>query len=293
MTDPAPETGSGDVVVDQGMGLLPQFSSEGQEPLIDSQGQQGQQDEIKLNPAWNNLLGKLPAGLHGLITPELKQWDQNYNNGIQKVHSQYAPWKPFIDQQVAPEDVNNSLLIYNALNENPQALIQQLIDYYKYEIPQQSGQGQVDPQQEIEEEIPYDITQHPEFQRMAQLVELLGQNTLTQHEQILQQQADEQVEQEFAAAREQHGDFDEAWVAQFMYLRQPEDRKDINAAIEAYRQFEQGIIARHQNPGAKAPVMMGGGGGLPSQQIPISQLDSAGRKKLIAETLARASQNGG
>lgn len=284
MSETAPESG----IIDQGLGLMPQ-QDQGQQPT-DNQGH-GQQEEIKLNPAWSTVLDKLPSQFHNMITPDLKQWDRNYNEGIQKVHSQYAAWKPFIDQQIDPEEINNSLLIYNALNENPQNLIQQLIDYYKYELPQQGGQGQGDSQQqEIEDEgIPYDVTQHPEFQRMAKLVELLGQNTLQQNEALQQQQAEETLEQEFAQAREKHGDFDDTWVAQMMYAQ----GVDIDTAVQAYQGHIQQAIQNYRSPGQNAPVLMGGGGGLPSQQTPVGQMTDAQRKKLVAETLARAAQQGG
>jgi hypothetical protein len=281
----APESGSNNEVIDQGLGLMPQ-NDQGQAPV--TQEQQG--EDIRPNQAWNPLLDKLPKEFHSMITPDLKQWDQNYNNGIQKVHSQYADWKPFIDQQVAPDDVNNSLLIYKALNEDPQALIQQLIDYYKYEIPQQSEQGQAGQSQEIGEEgIPYDITQHPEFQKMSQLVELMGQNTLQQNEQAMQQQAESQLDSEFATAHDTHGNFDDVWVSQMMYAQ----GVDIDTAVAAYQAHIQQAIQNYRSPGQNAPVMMGGGGGLPSQQTPVGQLTEAGRKKLVAETLARAAQQGG
>lgn len=280
MSEIAPESG----IIDQGLGLMPQ----GQEPS-DNQGQQNE-EEVKYNQAWNPLLEKLPAQYRGMIAPDLKQWDRNYNEGIQKVHSQYADWKPFVDQQVAPDDVNNSLLIYNALNENPQALIQQLIDYYKYETPQQGEQGQAGNQQEIDDEgVPYDITQHPEFQRMAQMVELMGQNTLQQNEAVLQQQVESELDQQFAGAHETHGNFDDIWVAQMMYAQ----GVDIDTAVQAYQSHIQQAIQSYRSPGQNAPVMMGGGGGLPSQQTPVGKLSDADRRKLVAETLARAAQQGG
>jgi hypothetical protein len=282
MSESAPESG----VIDQGLGLMPQ-QDQGQQPTDN----QGQQEEIKLNPAWNTVLEKLPSQFHNMITPELKQWDRNYNEGIQKVHSQYAPWKPFIEQQVSPEDVNNSLLIYNALNQDPQSLIGQLIDYYKYELPQQqSGQGQGEPQQELDDEgIPYDVTQHPEFQRLAKLVELMGQNTLQQNEQMMQQQVEAQLDSEFDDAHSRLGNFDDTWVAQMMYAQ----GVDIDTAVQAYQSHIQQQIQNYRSPGQQAPVLMGGGGGLPSQQTPVGKLSDADRKKLVAETLARAAQQGG
>jgi len=286
MTDPAPESG----IIDQGFGLMPQDNT-GQGPQ-DNQGQQSQptEEEVRFNQAWNPMLQKLPKEFHNAIASDLKQWDRNYNDGIQKVHSQYAPYKPFLEAQVPAEDLNNALLIFNALNDNPQALIEQMIDYYKYELPQAVEQGQGN-QQLDDEEIPYDVTQHPEFQRMAQLVELLGQNTLQQNEQMLQAQAEADLDAEFEQAKNTLGDFDETWVAQMMYAQ----GVDLETAVKAYQSHIQEKIANYRPPGANAPVLMGGGGGLPSQQVNARNLTDQQRKKLVAETLARAAQqaNGG
>lgn len=282
MTDPAPENH----VIDQGLGLMPQ-ENQGQEAPAT---QESQEDTI--NPMWNPLLEKLPSQFHSVATPILKDWDKNYTEGMQRVHSQYAPYKPFAEQQIAPEDINNALLIYNALNANPQELVGQLVDYYKYELPTQGEQGQVDPQQQAEEEgIPYDVTQHPEFQRMVQMVELMGQNTLQQNEAVLQQQAEADIAAEFDAAKQKHGEFDETWVAQQMYLHQV----DIDTAVAAWNDHVNKIVQNHRSPGSNAPVLMGGGGGLPSQQVRTGQLSDGDRRKLVAETLARnaQAQNGG
>lgn len=286
MSMSAPEPGTNEIV-DQGFGLMPQ-QDEGTQP--EPQGQQ--QEVVKLNEAWNPLLEKLPASLHNLVTPELKQWDRNYNDSLQKVHSQYAGYKPFLEQQIDPEVINNALLISNALDNDPTGLIAQLIDYYKYEVPQQAveqGQGNQPQDESVDEGIPYDVTQHPEFQRMKQVVELLGQNTLQQNEQVLQQETDAQVEQEFAAALQKHGNFDEGWVAQTMYVQ----GVDIDTAVGMYRQLEQNIVQQHQASRPAAPVMMGGGGGLPSQQTQVSKMTEAQRRNLIVQTLAANAQEQG
>jgi hypothetical protein len=292
MFETASDSGSGDQVIDQGLGLMPQ-QDQGQEPPNNQgQPQQPNEEEIRFNQAWNPLLSQLPQSLHNVVMPHLKQWDRNYNEGIQKVHSQYAGFKPFLEQQIAPEDINNAMLVYNALNENPQNLISQLIDYYKYEMQTPTGeQGQGQQLEAEEDEIPYDVTQHPEFQRMAKMVELLGQNTLQQHEAIQQQEADDLLEQEFSRAREQYGEFDEEWVTRHMWVQdQLGNDITIDDAVAAYNDHVQKILQTHRAPGLSAPVLMGGGGGTPSQQTNIGQLTDAQRKKLVAETLARANQ---
>lgn len=286
MSMTAPEPGTNEVV-DQGFGLMPQ-QDEGVTPEP-----QGQQEEvIKPNQAWNPLLEKLPSGLHNLVTPHLKEWDRNYNESIQKVHSQYAGYKPFLEQQIDPDSINNALLISNALDNNPQALIAQLIDFYKYEMPQQAveqGQGNQPQDESIDEGIPYDVTQHPEFQRMKQLVELMGQNTLQQNEAALAAQTEAQLDQEFAEAKTRLGDFDDQQVAQIMYLQEV----DLDTAVGMYNNMVQNIIQQHQSSKPVAPILMGGGGGLPSQQTNVGRMTEAQRKALIVQTLAAAAQEQG
>src|SRR5216117_1810141 len=102
MSEPVNEPGQ---VVDQGFDYL---KDQGQQS---PEQPQGQTEEIAHNPAWDGLLGKLPSQYHQAILEDLKSWDQNYNTGIQKVHSQYEPWKPFIENQVEPDEVNNALLV--------------------------------------------------------------------------------------------------------------------------------------------------------------------------------------
>lgn len=242
----------------------------------------GQQQDA-MNPAWKPLLDKIPTQFHNMIAPDLKTWDTNYQQGMQKVHSQYEPYKPFIDQSIEPATLNEAMLVYQAMQDNPGDFVKAVSEFYKLE------QGQVAQQQEItgeEEPPPFDITQLPEWQQQQQLVQTLAQAMLQQDQQSKETQAEAQLNQEFEAAKGKHGNFDETWVAQHMYLQ----GSDIDTAVAAYKQFEQSIIAQHQRPGANAPVMMGSGGGLPSQQTPVSDMTDAQRKSYIAQRLAQLQQ---
>lgn len=130
MSQPANE---GQGVIDQGFGLMDQGQQ--QEPP-----QQQQQDEVKFNEAWNPLLEKIPTQFHNLIAPDLKQWDQNYNNSIQKVHSQYAAYKPFLEQQIDPNALNEAYMLRQALEQDPMKFVQALMEHYKLELPTEQGQ---------------------------------------------------------------------------------------------------------------------------------------------------------
>lgn len=276
MGQPALEPGNNDQVIDQGFDYLkpqPQDQDQGQQ-------QQAPAEEIKLNPAWDNLLKNVPQQYHQAILPELKQWDQNYNSGIQKVQSQFEPWKPFIDGNVQPDEVNNALLVWQAMNEDPQKFMQTLQEYYG------GGQGQnpQQPQDNVGEDdgVPYDITQDPRFQQMEQMVQLLSQNAMTQYEAQTAVEVENEVAQMFADAQQRLGDFDEAYVAQLLMVN---EGMDIDTAIQLQRERDQQIIQQYRSPGSQAPVLMGGGGGLPSQQTKVSGLTGEQRRNLIVQSL--------
>lgn len=270
-------------VVDQGFSYLKDQGQQQDAP-------QAQPEELKLNPAWNELLGQLPSNYHQAITPHLKKWDQNYNDGIQKVHSQYEAWKPFVENQVQPDEVNNALLVWQSMNDDPTKFIETLMDYYKY--TPQGGQGQ-NPQQpqlqtgEEDEGIPFDVTQHPEFQRLQQIVETLGQANLQQYEQQVEVQMEQEVAQMFADAKQRHGEFDEAYVAQLLMIN---EGMSIDDAVAAYQSHVQGIIQNYRSPGQQAPVLMGGGGGVPSSATRASGMSGKDRRALIVQTLLNGEQ---
>jgi hypothetical protein len=274
-------------VIDQGFGMMnggePNPQGVSSQPQLPGTEQTQQE---KMNPAWESMLSKLPQGLHGLVTPDLKQWDQNYQQGIQQVHSQYEGYKPFLEQGVNPEALNNALLVQQALEANPEQFIRTVAEYYNLQLGEQ---GQTDQQEELtgdEEGLPFDITQDPRFQQYQQMTELMAQQMLTQNQQQQDAVMDQQVESEFAAAREKLGDFNENLVIQQMLIT----GQSVEEAAQTVNEMIQGEVAKHRNPGANAPIIMGSGGGLPSQQTPVSDLSPQDRRSLVAQRLAAAQQ---
>jgi hypothetical protein len=276
--------GPSDYVVDQGFGLMDSQNDQ-QQPEVT---QQPEPQQPGINPAWNDLLNQVPEGLRGNLTPHLKQWDDNYQAGLQKVHSQYEPYKPFLEQGVDPESLNNAMLIMQSLEQDPQKFAEALIEHYKLQL---GGQGQQPPVQdpELTEDPVYDITQHPEFQRYAQMSETMAQALLAQNEQAEAAQAEADLTAEFAAAKQTHGEFDEDYVAMLMYNK----GIDIDTAVSEWQNHVQQIVQNYRPPGASAPVLMGGGGGLPSQATPVTNLTGQQRRQLIAQTLANMEASGG
>lgn len=288
MSMPANEpAAANDHVIDQGLGLMGGADQTTQLP-------QQQEEGPKLNPAWDNLLGAIPQGLHGQMIPELKKWDQNYEQGIQKVHSTYAGYKPFLDGQISPEQLNEAYMIRQSMEQDPMKFVQAVMEFYKLQLPTEQGQPPADLQQDPDDQV-FDVTQHPEFQRMQQMVELMGQHTLTQTQMAQQAQEDADLENVFQAAKQKHGDFDEQWVMQHLYASGHEnaDEAIMDQAVEAYKEHVQNIVQNYRSPSSQAPVLMGSGGGLPSQATPAGSMNGNQRRALVVQTLQNLNANSG
>lgn len=278
MSVPANETGSSEVI-DQGFGMM-----NGGEPNPQETQTQPVQQEEKLNPAWDTLLNKIPETFRGMVTPDLRQWDQNYQQGIQQVHSQYEGYKPFLEQQISPEALNNAMLVQQALENNPEQFIKTVAEYYNLQLGEQ---GQPDPEEAGDGEgLPFDITQDPQFQQYQKVTELMAQQMMSQAEAQEASQMDQQLDSDFEAAKQKYGEFNEDLVLQRMLAT----GEDIDGAVEFVNSAIQAEVARHRNPGASAPIMMGSGGGLPSQQTPVGNLSPQDRRALVMQRLAAAQQ---
>lgn len=261
------------------------LENEGQDSPIENTGEdqavetQGQESGTGLNPAWNDLLGSVPAGLHSQITPHLTKWDQNFQSKINEVHSQYEPYKPFLESQVQPDQINYALSVLQAIEERPEDVLKALQAYIGND---EEEQGQDDPEGNGPESP--EFMNHPEYQRMQEMVQTMAQLLVQQREAETNAQLDSELDQELTAAKEKFGEYDEEWVLTKMY-NNPE--LSVEQAVEAYKQFENGILARNRKPG---PPVLGAGGSIPNPDFSPGKMDGKDRRGLVAQMLAQAAQ---
>lgn len=236
-----------------------------------------------VNPAWNDLLGVVPSQLHSQVTPLLSKWDQNFQTKINEVHSQYEPWKPFMDKGVAPGDVEYALGLLNALSENPTEVIKALNEWAGADNSNTEQQGQFN-QNPSPTDLDDSFLQHPKVQEMQQALETMAQIMLSQKDQEQQSAADAELESDLQKLRDAHGDFDEDLV---LALAMRGDNFDYAALENAVKT----VIEKTRPPRQPGPPVLGSGSAIPAQTPDITKASDTERRQLVAAMLQNAQQN--
>src|SRR5689334_20171121 len=133
-------------IEDDGLGVpYEQPGEESQEP--------DDSEVANINPAWNDVLNFIPEDKRPEVLPKLKGWDDNFA----KVQSEYAPYKPLLENKVTMDDVQRAFAFANLVNTNPRALYDELGQRFGFG----QGQQQVNNQEEDNED--EDENQIPKF----------------------------------------------------------------------------------------------------------------------------------
>jgi hypothetical protein len=245
---------------------------------------QGQDSGTGINPAWNDLLGIIPSELHEQVQPHLQKWDQNYNSGLQKVHSQYEGYQPFVDNGVEPTQISYALQLLDMVESNPQQVMDAMQQYLLQEQGGDPGQQNPFEQQgQSNEQQQFDLAGNPQFNELQAMVTQMAQLLVQENQEKTQQQEDAELEQTLTQLREEKGDFDEQWVFS-RALANPD--ADLGEIVDAYHQFVQQV---RQSGNAPGPKVLGSGSSLP-QGVNPSQMDDKGRRSLVMQMLGQQNQ---
>lgn len=246
-----------------------------------------------INPAWNPMLEQLPTSLHHLVTPHLKQWDQNFNTQVQQVQQAYEPWKQLQDAQIDPQIAYG---IMQLMESNPQMLVEKMTEYYGLNAGQGQQQqstnpldqldldGQIEPAQEFG-----DLTQHPEFVKL----QLANQQLMQAFEQRAQEEtmakANQDIDNEINALKAKDPNLDvEALI---MFAANTPNIQSMEDAFVKMNQYNQRLLeSRATN--FSPPVLAPTGGVGAAQVTDPAKLDNKGTKSLVVQILeAAAAQN--
>lgn len=235
-------------------------------------------DSGGINPAWEQYYGTAPQEVRDqYLTPAFKQWDENVNNMVQKVHSEYEPWKPVISQ-ADPHTAQWAISVANQLNQNPQMVYEALGEWLKEKgiTPQEvqagsTGQGQQQPNGSNQDEAPW----RPELQNLQQQNQLLTDYLRAQREAQQNAELDAQLERELTDVQSKYrlSDRDMPFVLGLMA------NNDMSTETAAK------AVADYQTQFKPKPLIMGSGGGVPGAGIDPSKLDAKGTKNLVVQML--------
>lgn len=234
------------------------------------------------NPAWNDVLGVLPEQFHETVTPHFQKWDQAAQQRIEQANSQvkqFEPYKPFVENGISPEDLEQGMQLMYQLNTNPQAVYNALAEAYGYNSPEAS-------QEEEGEEDDAQNFQDPRFDDLQQGLDLVAQTILQQQQQKLEQEAEAQIDAELNSLKEKHPGISEEFALSLMV-----NGFDSDAVGERWNAMTQNIL--QTNPRPFAPNVMGsssGGAGLPSQAIDPTKLGGKETRNLVVQMLNAANR---
>lgn len=275
---------------------------EAQQPEIPQQEvQSSPNDDGGVNPAWNPVLENIPTEFHNVLTPHFKEWDANYQKGLEKtrseVQAQYEPYQQFVENQIDPTQIQQSLELFQILESDPQRVYEALKGQFETEDTNAQGFGD-------DEDYGYDpgaVQNSPEFQQLQENFNALSEQIQTQQQEQQDQQIYEQelsniqstVENLAPQFEQQHGfEMDRAEVLRIAIQNMEMNGTDLD--IPAAAEEFAGIINRYRTPtpppGQQTPSVMPASGGIPQANFDVTKLNEDQRQDLVAEMLRKAQQ---
>lgn len=232
------------------------------EEIDSSQISGGTDDVDNDNPAWSTLLQSIPSQFHDQVKPALTDWDKGVQERFQKIRSEYAPWKPFMDQGIDPEQMESAIQLANAIQSDPKRVIEGMVEFYginlndsaisdlKQQLPGSENTEPIDPRIEAQ------------FQQFKEMQDTMAQILIAKKQEEQANAEDVKLDLEY---RKLHGsmsqkygyDFDENIVSGIAYGQ----GVDIAKAAEMYYEHNNSFMQKMQRP---APSVLGHGGSLPS-----------------------------
>jgi len=228
----------------------------------------------------NQYLKDIPDEHRSIVEQYVGTWDKNVTQKFQDYSGRLKGYEALGDV----ESLASAQQLWDMLNDNPVGFLEQL-QQYTNEIyqPEENGMGTYDDDEEGAYALPeFDgdgdalLQQYQDLQeRYSSLEERLNGFESSQQEKDEMKMLDSVLDD----LHNTHGDFNEQWV-----LLQIANGADPSEAVQSWTELTQGIIdSRKSNP---PPVLLGGPGGTPLDQVDKSALrDPATRKEYGTELL--------
>lgn len=273
----------------------------------DQQDNSSQDDgqQPKINPKWKNLLDVIPDSLHGIVTPHLQEWDRGVTQRFQEIREEYNPYKPFVENKIDPQEIQNAINLAQAIQNDPASVVQRMVDHFNLEQYKQQ-QLSTDPDEvpDLDDLGGLDVEalkKHPAFKDVFKKVEETQQWIQQQQQLTQQEQATAQIQDYLEELHEKFDDetsgfaFDDGYVTTMLA-----NGVDGEQAVQMYKdlitQARTGFVPATETPNPSTPpVVMGGAGntgaGVPNRDVKMGSLKESELNSLVVQVLQQASQD--
>jgi hypothetical protein len=252
--------------------------------------------ETKVHPAYEKVLAELPEAWHEKIVPHLQEQDKYFQQQLEK----YTPFKEFMDVDISPDVIRDSLRLAEVALTDPVYLYRTLAEQLRENGMLEEAEivdKQADIAEEASEDEDYELSPalRKEFDaRDAKLKE--------QEEYIEGVKFEAEVQAEQAELESQideltsRYDVTDAQMDKILKVLEIQLASDENATVfTAARELAEiaGIRypAKGVNPKEDAPTVLGGGGGVPSEAFEVPK-DVKAKKAMLAQMFEQQLKGG-
>jgi hypothetical protein len=257
-------------------------------------------EPYKAHPAHEKLLAELPEAWHQKVLPHLQEQDKYYQQQMEK----FSPYKDFLDNNVDPDYINQSIQLAKAISEDPVTIHENLTRALM-------AQGLI---KEQAEEAAAEIMEDEDFYEESELSPKL-QKELAARDAKLEELQNQLSEQDFERQTAQEYEIIEAELKGLRDVYKVTDQQE-----QAIIELMESAIARGQDmsvidaakklvsitgvgfkklgvadaTGLDAPIVVGSSGGVPFESVTIPK-DEKAKKAMLSEMFERelkARQNG-
>ena len=257
-------------------------------------------EPYKAHPAHEKLLAELPEAWHQKVLPHLQEQDKYYQQQMEK----FSPYKDFLDNNVDPDYINQSIQLAKAISEDPVTIHENLTRALM-------AQGLI---KEQAEEAAAEIMEDEDFYEESELSPKLKKELAARDAKLEELQA-QLSEQDFERQTAQEYEIIEAELKGLRDVYKVTDQQE-----QAIIELMESAIARGQDisvidaakklvsitgvgfkklgaadaTGLDAPIVVGSSGGVPFESVTIPK-DEKAKKAMLSEMFERelkARQNG-
>lgn len=251
--------------------------------------------ETKVHPAYEKVLAELPEAWHEKIVPHLQEQDKYFQQQLEK----YTPFKEFMDVDISPDVIRDSLRLAEVALTDPVYLYRTLAEQLRENGMLEEAEI-VEKQADIaEEESEDDYELSPALRKEFEARDAKLQE---QEDYIESVKFEAEVQAEQAELESQideltsRYDVTDVQMDKILKVLEIQLASDENATVfTAARELAEiaGIRypAKGVNPAEDAPTVIGGSGGIPSQNFELPK-DMKGKKAMLAQMFEQQLKEG-